>query len=317
MESRWLIMSNEQMLETATEKVQALSDSLTNGLRIGEQYVALLNELSGKADPKDLLTATEKLTKIDLASPFVKFPQHYQPADYYLLFMGRLLDLGNIQGMNINESERNHRLSMSCQHLGDEIRFRFELDHDNGGAFFTEQEKHEPLFYLNLEQKMLRFSNRALVNFFVIRESDRYSDLDIQAALKSLTDFAEILADQLDFTVDLGILNGTNDVVFQLQAPELDLKIIDKLFVKTTDTDFMLLSLPKNNGALLNLDRGIQLTLSYDPDDYSKQWKFQVTDPDQQYSFFDVLLHYAMIKEWYLDNRKQLAVRSDPLVFAD
>ncbi len=310
-------MSNEQMVSTATEKVQALSDSLTDGLRIGEQYVGLLNDLCQKTDPQDLLSAVMKLNKINLSSPFVKFPQHYEPADYYLLFMGRLLELGNIQGMTIEEDNVSHRLSMACQHLSEETKFKFELDRNNGGAFFTEQEKHEPLFYINLEKKVLRFSNRALVNFFVIREAERYSDLDIQATLKILMDFTEILASELDFVNDLGILNPSNDVEFPLQSPELNKQIIDKLFVKTTDTDFMLLSMPKNNGALLNLDRQIRLTLFYDPDDYSQQWKFKVVDPDQQYSFFDVLLHYSIIREWYLNNREALAVRSDPLIFAD
>ena len=310
-------MSNEQMVSTATEKVQALSDSLTDGLRIGEQYVGLLNDLCQKTDPQDLLSAVMKLNKINLSSPFVEFPQHYEPADYYLLFMGRLLELGNIQGMTIEEDNVSHRLSMACQHLSEETKFKFELDRNNGGAFFTEQEKHEPLFYINLEKKVLRFSNRALVNFFVIREAERYSDLDIQATLKILMDFTEILASELDFVNDLGILNPSNDVEFPLQAPELNKQIIDKLFVKTTDTDFMLLSMPKNNGALLNLDRQIRLTLFYDPDDYSQQWKFKVVDPDQQYSFFDVLLHYSIIREWYLNNREALAVRSDPLIFAD
>lgn len=310
-------MSNEQMVSTATEKVQALSDSLTDGLRIGEQYVGLLNDLCQKTDPQDLLSAVMKLNKINLSSPFVEFPQHYEPADYYLLFMGRLLELGNIQGMTIEEDNVSHRLSMACQHLSEETKFKFELDRNNGGAFFTEQEKHEPLFYINLEKKVLRFSNRALVNFFVIREAERYSDLDIQATLKILMDFTEILASELDFVNDLGILNPSNDVEFPLQAPELNKQIIDKLFVKTTDTDFMLLSMPKNNGALLNLDRQIRLTLFYNPDDYSQQWKFKVVDPDQQYSFFDVLLHYSIIREWYLNNREALAVRSDPLIFAD
>ncbi|WP_251547931.1 hypothetical protein [Limosilactobacillus caecicola] len=304
-------MSNERVLQTATERVQALSESLTTGLRIGEQYVALLNELSEKADPAELLTATQKLTMLDLTSPFVKFPQHYHPEDYYLLFMGRLMDLANIQGMRLDENEREHRFSMNCQHLGDEVNFQFELDPHHGGAFFTEEETHESLFYINLNQKVINFSNRALINFFMVNEIDRYSDLDIQATLKSLIDFSQILESKLDFVVNLGILNTTNGVDFPLQAPELDLTIIDKLFVKTTDTDFMLLSLPHNNGAMLNLDRHIQLTLSYDPDDYSKQWKFQVTDPDQQYSFFDVLLHYEMLRDWYLDNRDALAVRSE------
>lgn len=310
-------MSSEQMLQTATEKVQALSDSISSGLKIGQHYVDLLNQLATEDDPQELLDAAVALTKLDLSSPFVKLPQHYQVQDYYLLLMGRLLQLSNIDGMTLTEDERDHQLSLVSQHLGDEIQFRFELDPDNGGAFFTEQEKHEPLFYINLDKAVLRFSNRALVNFFVIREIGRYSDLDIQATLKSLTDFAAILHGQLSFTVDLGILNPDNDQVFPLQSPDLDLTVIDKLFVKTTDNDFMLLSMPQNNGAKLNLDRQIELSLFYDADDYSKQWKFRVVDPQGQYSFFDILLHYEMIRNWYLDNRESLAVRSDPLVFAD
>lgn len=310
-------MSNEQMLQSATEKVQALSNSIADGLKIGEHYVDLLNELATEDDPQKLLDATIKLTQLDLSSPFVKLPQHYQIQDYYLLLMGRMMQLSNIDSMTVAEDERDHQLSMTCQHLGAEVQFRFEVDPDNGGAFFTEQAKHEPLFYINLDKAVVRFSNRALVNFFVIREIDRYSDLDIQAALKALTDFAAILHGQLDFTVDLGILNTSNDQVFPLQSPDLDLTVIDKLFVKTTDNDFMLLSMPQNNGAKLNLDRQIELSLFFDPDDYSKQWKFRVVDPQEQYSFFDILLHYEMIRNWYLDNREALAVRSDPLVFAD
>lgn len=310
-------MSNDQMLQSATANVQALSDSIASGLQVGEHYVDLLNQLATAKDPHQLLDATVELSQLDLSSPFVKFPQHYQAQDYYLLLMGRLLQLSNIEGMNVIEDESDHQLAMTCQHLGTEVQFRFELDRDNGGAFFTEQEKHEPLFYINLDKAVVRFSNRALINFFVIREIDRYSDLDIQATLKSLTDFVAILQGQLDFTVDLGILNPANDQVFPLQSPDLDLTVIDKLFIKTTDNDFMLLSMPQNNGAKLNLDRQIELSLFYDPDDYSKQWKFRVTDPDEQYSFFDILLHYEMIRDWYLDNREALAVRSDPLVFAE
>lgn len=310
-------MSNNQMVQTATDKVQALSQSLSSGLKIGEDYVKLLNQLATADDAKELLDATFNLTQLDLSSPYVSFPQHYQPEDYYLLLMGRLLELSDIHDMDITESETQHHLSMSCKHLDEQVTFQFEIDPDNGGAFFTEQEKHEPLFYINLEKKMLRFSNRALINFFIIREIDQFSDLAIQATLQSLTNFAAILKDQLGFVIDLGILNASNDVSFPLQSPDLDLTIVDKLFVQTADSDYMLLSMPQNNGAILKLDRDIQLTLSYDPDDYSQQWEFKVRDPEGQYSFFDLLLHYKMIREWYLDNREGLAVRSDPLVFAN
>lgn len=316
-ESRWKIMTNENMPATATEKVQSLSDSLTNGLRLGEKYVALLNQLCSKNDPQDLLDATQKLEQIDLTNAFVKFPQHYHPEDYYLLLMGRLLDLNGVTGTAVEEDARDHRLSLLIDQLGSQLTFRFELDVGNGGAFFAEQEKHEPLFYINLEKRAIRFSNRALVNFYIVRLIDQKTDLDIEASLKPIVQFTELMAKNLDFSLDWGILDTNNDAEFRIQAPELDTTVIDKLFVKTADTDYMLLSLEHNNGAELQLDQGVKLMIGYDPDDYSKQWKYQVKDEDNKLSFFDVLLHYDLIRTWYLDDRETLAVRSDPLIFAD
>ena len=67
----------------------------------------------------------------------------------------------------------------------------------------------------------------------------------------------------------------------------------------------------------MRLERQVNLDLSFDPDDYSQQWFFSVQDPDAQVSFFDLLLHYQLIRDWYLSNRDELAVKSDPLMFAD
>ena len=79
----------------------------------------------------------------------------------------------------------------------------------------------------------------------------------------------------------------------------------------------MLMNLPQNSGAELLLDQGIKFDLSFDPDDYSQEWAFQVKDPGEQVSFFDILLHYTMVRQWYLADRDALAVRSDQLIIAD
>ena len=54
-------MSNNQMISTAADRVRSLSDSIAQGLEVGQRYVALLNQLTSTKDPKELLAATDKL----------------------------------------------------------------------------------------------------------------------------------------------------------------------------------------------------------------------------------------------------------------
>lgn len=309
-------MTEEKVTTSTSSKVLELSKSIKSGLTLGEKYVSLLNQLASTKKSAELLDAMDQLAAIDLTNAFVKFPQHYEIADYYLLFMDRLLQLNQVAGVSLHE-EKDHSLAMQLANFGEKVTFKFEMDEKQGGAFFCEQENHEPLFYINLDKKALRFSNRALVNFFIVREIEHYSDLDLAAAIKPLISLAHVLNDQLDFNIDLGILETANDFLARLNQPELDLKVIDKLFVETADSDYRLLNLPHNNGASLQLDRQVHIELGFDPDDYSRQWAFRVVDDEEEVSFFDVLLHYKLIRDWYLDNRDALAVRSDPLIFAD
>ena len=62
-------------------------------------------------------------------------------------------------------------------------------------------------------------------------------------------------------------------------------------------------------------DQNVRLQLAFDPDDYSQEWSW-VLDSEERVSFFDVLLHYPLVREWYLDNREFLAVRTDAMIFA-
>lgn len=317
MESRWLIVTSQLVKTTATDRVKNLSQSIQKGLTLGKQYVVLLDKLAGTDDQQELLTAMQALANFDLSNAFVKFPQHYQTADYYLIFMYRLLSMNQVKGVSLHENPTDHQMMMQMDNFGDKVQFKFELDKEHGGAFFAEQENHEPLFYIDPAKNALRFANRALVNFFIVRGMKQFSDLDLAAAVKPLIAFAHILENDLNFAIDLGILNPANDYRAQIAQPELNLQVIDKLFIKTADANYMLMNLPQNNGAKLALEHGITLILGFQADDYAKQWAFRVTDAEEQVSFFDVLLHYSLIRDWYLENRSALAVKTDPLVLTD
>lgn len=310
------MMSNSRMLNQPSEQVSALAHSFEQGLEKGQKYVELLTRLAQTEDAKELMSATHDLVDLDLDDAFVKFPQHYQTADYYMLLMGRLLEMHSNSALKITEDPTSHRFYATIESLGEKVLFHFNKD-VAGNAAFTDVNDNEPLFSLNLEHKMLRFNNRALVNYFIIKGLKKYSDLDLRSAMKPLLLFAQILHDDLDFVIDRGILGTNNQQHYNLDRPDLSLTVIDRLFVATAETDYMLFNLPKNNGAELRLDRQINLDLSFDPDDYSQQWFFSVQDPENQISFFDLLLHYQLIRDWYLNNRESLAVKSDPLVFAE
>ena len=307
-------MTSNKIENSPTAKINALSDSFKQVLKRGQQYVDLLDQLAQTDDAEELLAAAEKLAEQDLHNAFVDFPQHYQAADYCMLFMGRLLEMHNVTSVTVDENGR-HEFVATVGSPEDAI-FKFVVS-NNGEAAFTEQTQQQPIFYMNLKQRLFQFNNRALVNYFIVYALKKHSDLELRDAIKPLIEFANELADDLNFTINLGILNTANDQRFKLQKPDLQLTVIDRLFVKTGETDYMLMNLPHNSGAELLLDQGIKFDLSFDPDDYSQEWAFQVKDPGEQVSFFDILLHYTMVRQWYLADRDALAVRSERLIIAD
>lgn len=307
-------MNNKQMVSSPSQSLMALSDSFKKVLKLGQRYTELLDQLAQTDQAEEMLTAAEELIKLDLENAFIDFPQHYQAPDYYLIFMGRLLEMHGIKDIEVKESSQ-HDFVARIESIANSDTFKFAVSAD-GDAAFTEQGEKEPLFYIDLTNRFFQFNNRALVNFFIVRSLTNHTDMELRDAVKPLIAFANALASDLDFTINLGILNTANDQHFNLLKPDLDLTVIDRLFVATAENDYMLMNLPHNNGAELVLDKGIKLDISFDPDDYSQQWFFAVKDPDEQVSFFDTLLHYHLIRKWYLDNRSSLAVRSDKMSLA-
>ena len=128
-----------------------------------------------------------------------------------------------------------------------------------------------------------------------------------------LINLAKFVQNELNFTIDLGILDTDNQFGYYLNRPDLHTTVIDKLFVATADTGYFLMNLPESNGAELELENQVKLQIKFDPQLEEPQWYFMVQDQASRVSFFDLLLSSDLIQKWYLDNRDDLAVRPSNL----
>lgn len=316
-----MIVANEEQKLTTTSQLHEFSDNVKKGLDRGQHYVQLIDQLVETDDNEELLDAASQLATISVDSEYVQFPHQFQPQDYYLLFMGRLLEMHDDQTLSVVFDQHKSSLSGTLLPIIGQSKFQFNLEHsENGGAFFAESITKQKLFYINLQRRMLRFNSRALVNLFVI-ELAQNQDTDaevLEQAAYPLIAFTHYLKQDFGFSVDLGIFDTNNENNYYLEQNNLQLTVIDKLFVKTADSDYMLVNLPDRVGAKLQLDSQTSLELGVVPGSSQIQyWAFRVIDSRQAVSFFDLLIRHSLIRDWYLDNREQLEVKSDPLIFAN
>ncbi|KIS04120.1 hypothetical protein [Paucilactobacillus wasatchensis] len=310
-------MTNEKY--TATEQLHSFSASVKHGLKLGEQYVQLIDQLVDTEDLEKLLTAAQRLANLELDDQFVKFPHQYRSQDYYMLFVSRVLELHSDQSLQLNLSRSSWSLTGQFESIASLTNFEFVLEQsDNGGAFFTETGSNERLFYLNLERRMIRFNNRALVNLFVVQLAESVDSTALEQAVNPLIALTHFLKQDFGFSVDFGILDAANTAQYYLQKGKLSVDIIDKLFVQTEGTDYMLLNMQERVGATLVVESDVKLNLFAQNSDsqQNNNWLFSVLDSREAVSFFDVLVRYPLIRKWYLENRQELEVKSDPLIFA-
>lgn len=321
MKSRWLIVTNEEQALTTTSQLHDFSANVKQGLLRGRKYIQLIDQLVDTDDYETLLDAATQLTVMDVNSEYVQFPHQYQPRDYYLLFMGRLLEIHDNKSLVVQLNQRTGELSASLSPILGQAKFLFDLERsENGGSFFVETITKQKLCYINLERRMLRFNNRALINLFVIElaQNQDVAAETLEQAVYPLIAFTHYLKQDFGFSVDFGILDAANGTDYYLEQDGLQLTVIDRLFVKTAETDYMLVNLVNRVGAKLQLEHNISLELGVAPGSGDSQhWSFRVDDDREAVSLFDLLIRYPLIQTWYLNNREALEVKSDPLIFAN
>jgi len=192
------------------------------------------------------------------------------------------------------------------------------VDNGNGGAYYREQTTGENLFYIHLERRLLRFNSEAFTNLFINQLLLKGTDAaHINTVIATLIKFGHCLRDDFGFNVDFNILDVVNAAKYELRSANLDRAIVDKLFVTAAANDHMLQNSKQGQGAQIELRQGLTVDV-YDAAEKggSHKWVITVHDPEQAVSWFDVLLHFDFMRDWYLDNIDSLEIKADPLVFA-
>lgn len=315
--------NTDKQMDTATlsthGKLSTFNEGLKKGLANGEKFTALMDQLIDTTDGETLLAAAQQLADFKLDTAYVTFPHQYQNADYYLIFMSRLLGMHGDEQAVLNSQRHTEALYHVYGALTDDYTFLYQVvNNGNGGAYYREQTTGENLFYIHLERRLLRFNSSAFTNLFINKLLLKGTGVDqINTVLATLIEFGHCLQDDFGFNVDFNILDVANAAKYELRSANLDRAIVDKLFVSAAKNEHMLRNSQQGHGAQIELRAGLTVDI-FDAAEAggSQQWVLTVHDPDQAVSWFDVLLHFGFMRDWYLENIDSLEIKADPLVFA-
>ncbi|ETY74509.1 hypothetical protein [Lactiplantibacillus fabifermentans] len=299
-------------------KLSMFNEGLKSGLANGQKFTALMDELIDTSDGEVLLSAAQKLADFKLDSAYVTFPHQYKNADYYLIFMSRLLSMHQDEKAILNSRAHSESLYHVFDAITDDYTFLYQVvTNDNGGAYYTEQTTGESLFYIHLERRLLRFNSRAFTNLFINKLLLKGTGVDqINSVLATLIAFGHYLRDDFGFNVDFNILDVDNAAKYELREANLNGEVVDKLFVTAAQNNHMLRNSPKGHGAEIELQSGLIVDIFDAGKPGSAKWVLTVRDQGQRVSWFDVLLHFDFMRNWYLANIDALEIKADPLVFA-
>ena len=312
-----MINENDPSTLTTSGRLLNYNNAIKDGLQTGLRFTELMDQLIKTTDPDELVTAATELADFTLDSDFVTFPHQYSHADYYLLFMSRMLELHD-QGKHVILQSRDHHeeLTQQLTPLGDRGTFNFRVEtSENGGVYYRERATGQSLLYLNLERKMFRFNSHALTQLFIIDLHDSVPADTIKASVGILVDFARYLKEDYGYSVDFNILDAANRQNYAVRSTDLPAGVVDRLFVMAAQNDYMLTNGVNGNGAEIALGRGIVVDIFNNQLDGQPEWVLTVHDDDQKISWFDVLLRFDFMRDWYLENLTELEITSDPLIF--
>lgn len=304
----------EQKVISANELLTNYGHAIQGGLDTGATYLKGFHTLSETQDGQALLSAAVELTNFQLNSDFVTFPHQFSDEDVQLIFFERLLTLADLgTDFRISNAERVQKLLCKFTSLGDQT-FTFTKSTKNPDGFFFGPTMHNrPLFYIDLKNKELMFHGSALINYFVV-DLEGVDKGILKGVLQLLTQAAAELKEKFGFKVDFNVLDSVNGEFYAFAAAALTDSVMDELFVKSAENQFILMT-DGIGGASLTLDNGIKVTVTDNGKPDRPKWGAMVHDDQQSENWLYLLLDYPFIKEWYLNNQKQLEILSNQFVF--
>ncbi|CAJ1228309.1 hypothetical protein [Levilactobacillus zymae] len=313
-----MINENDPSTLTTSGRLLNYNEAIKSGLETGLTFTKLMDQLIKTHDADELVAAATQLADFKLDSDYVTFPHQYSNADYYLLFMSRMLELHD-QGKHVMVQSRDHHeeLTQQLTPLGDRGTFSFRVEtSENGGVFYRERATGQSLFYLNLERKMFRFNSHALTQLFIIDLHDTVPADTVKASVQILVDFARYLKEDYGYSVDFNVLDAANQQNYAVRSADLPAGVVDRLFVAAAKNDYMLTNGVNGNGAQIQLDKNVVVDIFNNQLEGQPEWVLTVHDDDQKVSWFDILLRYPFMRDWYLENLDDLEIVSDPLIFS-
>lgn len=304
---------------STTGRLMSYNDQLKVGLQNGIGFTRLLDQLISTTSTQELFQAVADLTAYHLDTAYIVFPQQYSRSDFYLIFLNRLLDLHQLSGVVLQSSDQYHELYHEYPGINAAGYFVFKFpENDPSGAYYIEKNSQLELFYLDFTKHLLRFNSHTLTQLLLV---DYYPKLDHQNIKKFATILLAIgnyLKRDFGFDVDFGLLDPINSCVYQISEPDLPTTIIDQLFVIAAKGGKML-EAGADQSAVLKLDNDVTVTIFREADPQQAhfgEWLLKVWDPQQTISWFDVLLHYQFLRDWYLNNLPSLEIKADLQYFS-
>ncbi|KRL98050.1 hypothetical protein [Liquorilactobacillus satsumensis] len=298
-------------------RLMAYNDQLKDSLKHGQVFTELLDTLIETTSATELLTAAQRLVAYQLDTSFVTFPQQYSQSDFYLIFLNRLLALHGRERVILQSSDRFHELYHEFLGINTHGYFVFQLEETaQRGAYYTEKNTGETLFYLNFEKQVLRFNSRALTQLLLVDYEGKVAETALRGFENYLLDIGKFLKEDFGFDTDFTLMDPSNSAVYQLADPNLSSTVLDKLFVETAKGG-RILERGAEGEAVLKLDDHVVVRLFSQEtrENETDGWVLKVSDPEHKESWFDILLKYSFLRAWYLDNLASLEIRADSLYF--
>lgn len=303
---------------STTGRLMSYNDQLKKSLKRGIYFTKVLDELINTDDKNILLESVMTLTDYRLDTAYLIFPQQYSRADYYLIFLNRLLQLHQNEQVILQSSDHQNELYHEFPGINMEGYFTFKIDENmREGAYYVDKSTGARLFYINFKRQLIRFNSQALTDLLVVDYSEKFDYKTVKRFETYLVAIGKYFKEDYGFDVDFNLLDASNNASYQISSADEPREALDKLFIISADAGYMLVA-GESGRAVLQLKDNVVVSIlrQAEHDDLNNaSWVIKVQDEEHKVAWFDILYKYEFIKDWYLDNLTSLAIKSDERFF--
>ena len=303
---------------STTGRLMSYNDQLKESLKRGIYFTKVLDELINTDDKNILLESVMTLTDYRLDTAYLIFPQQYSRADYYLIFLNRLLQLHQNEQVILQSSDHQNELYHEFPGINMEGYFTFKIDENmREGAYYVDKSTGARLFYINFKRQLIRFNSQALTDLLVVDYSEKFDYKTVKRFEEYLVVIGKYFKEDYGFDVDFNLLDASNNASYQISSADEPREALDKLFIISADAGYMLVA-GESGRAVLQLKNNVVVSIlrQAEHDDLNNaSWVIKVQDEGHKVAWFDILYKYEFIKDWYLDNLTSLAIKSDERFF--